>query len=289
LNVTFTSLIVFQSFLDVFGSDLWHFCDATTAFTKNRSSNATKSGRNSLQIQRQRKALNQSIVNSQQLFDMSGLVTAMSTGVAAFGATNVDDIVILTLFFSQVNATFRRWHIVVGQYLGFTALVFASLPGFFGGFIVPRPWIGLFGLIPIVIGIKCLVNREEDSSEEMEEQSLQSNHSVVAKFFNLQIYSVAAVTFANGSDNISIYVPLFASSTWEGLLVILGVFFLLVGVLCFVAYQLNNQRAITELLSCHGNNFVPFVLMGLGTLIMVESGLLTLLIPEITSEFLSSL
>ncbi|MBD0301701.1 MAG: cadmium resistance transporter, partial [Tolypothrix sp. T3-bin4] len=54
---------------------------------------------------------------------MSGLVTAITKGVTAFVATNIDDLVILLLFFAQVNSAFRRWHIVVGQYLGFTALV----------------------------------------------------------------------------------------------------------------------------------------------------------------------
>jgi len=62
---------------------------------------------------------------------MNELVAAIGTGVTAFTATNIDDIVILLLFFSQVNASFRRHHIVVGQYLGFTVLVIFSLPGFF--------------------------------------------------------------------------------------------------------------------------------------------------------------
>ncbi|KAF3890936.1 cadmium resistance transporter [Tolypothrix campylonemoides VB511288_2] len=206
---------------------------------------------------------------------MSGLVTAISTGAAAFGATNIDDIVILTIFFSQVNETFRRWHIILGQYLGFTILVLASLPGFFGGLIVPKPWIGLFGLVPILIGIRYLMNKDEEDSENAEEESEQSQNSFFAKFFNVQVYSVAAVTFANGSDNISIYIPLFASSTLDSLVVIIAVFFLLVGALCFAAYQLTNQRTVAEMLSCHGNNFVPFVLMGLGALILIESGVLT--------------
>jgi cadmium resistance protein CadD (predicted permease) len=45
------------------------------------------------------------------------IVTAISTGAMAFSATNIDDLVILTLFFSQVSAKFRRWHIIIGQYL----------------------------------------------------------------------------------------------------------------------------------------------------------------------------
>ena len=73
---------------------------------------------------------------------MNELLTAISTGITAFTATNLDDILILLLFFSQVNAGFRRRQIIAGQYLGFAALVCASLPGFFGRLIFPPEWIG---------------------------------------------------------------------------------------------------------------------------------------------------
>jgi cadmium resistance protein CadD (predicted permease) len=99
------------------------------------------------------------------------IVTAISTGAMAFSATNIDDLVILTLFFSQVDAKFRRWHIIIGQYLGFTALILTSLPGFFGGLILHRPWIGLFGLVPIIIGIKSLMNPETDELEDAETET----------------------------------------------------------------------------------------------------------------------
>lgn len=82
---------------------------------------------------------------------MRWLVTAITTGIAAFSATNIDDIVILGLFFSQINATLHRRHIFVAQYLGFAALVIASLPGFFGSLIIPQSWIKLLGLMPIFI------------------------------------------------------------------------------------------------------------------------------------------
>lgn len=205
---------------------------------------------------------------------MNELVTALFTGVTAFSATNIDDMILLTLFFSQVNATFRRWHIIAGQYIGFATLIILSIPGFFGGLIIPRPLIGLFGLLPILIGIKCLLNFE---AAEEEEGETAHNNSFLAKLINLQVYSVAAVTVANGTDNISIYVPLFASSTWESLLVILGVFFLLVAVLCYAAYKLTHNKAIADVLTRYGNKFMPFVLIGLGAFIMIDSGTLTLL------------
>jgi cadmium resistance protein CadD (predicted permease) len=46
---------------------------------------------------------------------MIEIVIAISTGVAAFVATNLDDILILTILFSQTGKLFRRRDIVIGQ------------------------------------------------------------------------------------------------------------------------------------------------------------------------------
>lgn len=96
---------------------------------------------------------------------MSGLGTAFASGIIAFAVTNIDDIIILLLFFSQVDNKLACQQIVAGQYLGFTAIIIASLLGFFGGLIVPRSWIGLLGLLPIAIGIKQLVSQEKEIAQ----------------------------------------------------------------------------------------------------------------------------
>ena len=202
---------------------------------------------------------------------MDELVTAVPTGLIAFTATNIDDVVMLTLFFSQVNAVFRSRHVVVGQYLGFGALVVASLPGFFSGLIVPRAWIGMLGAIPIAFGISRLLNTE---AQESEVEITQPERLTWLNFLSPQAFNVAAVTVANGSDNISIYAPLFASSSLETLLVILSTFFLMVGVWCVAAYKLTRMGAIADTLTRYGNYLAPFVLIGLGVLILVDSHVL---------------
>jgi cadmium resistance transport/sequestration family protein len=201
---------------------------------------------------------------------MGELITAIPTGLTAFTATNMDDILILLLFFSQVNAAFRGRHIVTGQYLGFAALVVASLPGFFGSMLLPRPLIGLLGILPIALGFNRLF--DPNAEEEEEEVELESSqHSVLSSLLSPQTYSVAAVTFANGGDNIGIYMPLFSSSSLEELVVILGTFFSLVGIWCYTAYRLTRLPAIAQTLTHYGNQLVPFVLIGLGVLILVDS------------------
>ena len=210
---------------------------------------------------------------------MSELGTAFGIAITAFVATNIDDIIILLLFFSQVDAKFRPRHIVIGQYLGFTLVIVASLPGFFGALVVPSKWIGLLGFLPILIGLKQLINRQQDTAQVQtvtsDFESSSSSNSIVSLLFNIlspQTYQVAAVTFANGGDNISIYIPIFAGSNLVRLGVILGLFFFMVGVWCAIAYGLTRQPAIAQVLSRYGNAVVPFVLIGLGLFILYERG-----------------
>ncbi|WP_392535396.1 cadmium resistance transporter [Nostoc sp. C117] len=204
-------------------------------------------------------------------------VTSISTGAIAFIATNIDDIVLLLLFFSQINPTFRSRHIVAGQFLGFTVLLILSLPGLFGGLVLSKSWIGLLGLLPIAIGISSLVNREEDSLDEVSQETEQSEGSIITNLLSPQTYSVAAVTVANGSDNISVYVPLFASTNFDDFLLTIGIFFILLAVWCYAAYKLTNNRVIADVLSRYGNNIVPFVLIGLGAFIVLKSEALSLI------------
>ncbi|MBW4471664.1 MAG: cadmium resistance transporter [Stenomitos rutilans HA7619-LM2] len=209
---------------------------------------------------------------------MNWFIQAVVAGITAFIATNIDDIVILMLFFAQVNTTFRPKHIFMGQYLGFAILIALSLPGFFGGQVLPKAWIGLLGLIPIAIGLKELLNQKTakpDIQNVADELSLpQTGHpirSAVTSLLAPPVYQVATITVANGGDNVGIYVPLFASSSLSSLSVILTTFFVMVSLWCFIAYQLTQHPLIAQGLTRWSGAIVPFVLIGLGLFILVDS------------------
>ena len=204
---------------------------------------------------------------------MQWFFAALATGAITFAATNIDDIFLLMLFFSQVNKTFHRWHIVAGQYLGFTALVLMSLFGFLIGLLIPRAWIGLLGMVPILLGLRQWLNRAKADEKELAEAA-QSRRASKAGSFSAMT-SVATVTFANGGDNIGIYTPLFASSDLPTLIVMLSVFYTLLAVWCYAGYAITRQRMVAHALTHYGHFVVPFVLVGLGVYIIVENGTLT--------------
>lgn len=208
---------------------------------------------------------------------MGWIAQTILTATTAFAATNIDDIIILMLFFAQVNATFRPRHIVVGQYLGFAALILASLPGFLGGLLIPREWIGLLGFLPILIGIKQGFSPKEDDQVQTVPYELISVDEKRSPTFTLatlvpaQTYSVAAITIANGGDNIGIYLPLFATSNVTTLGITLIVFAVLIALWCGIAYRLAQLPAIAHVLTQYGHAVVPIVLISLGVFILLES------------------
>jgi cadmium resistance protein CadD (predicted permease) len=97
---------------------------------------------------------------------MDWLIETIKIGLAAAVATTFDDNIYLTGFFSEVNRTFRPKHVVVGELIGFTALISISLVGFLIGLAISSDWIGLLGILPILIGLNNLrlliVNKKDD-------------------------------------------------------------------------------------------------------------------------------
>jgi cadmium resistance protein CadD (predicted permease) len=159
----------------------------------------------------------------------------------------------------------RRRHVVIGQYLGFSGLVAVSLVGFVARLIFPEVWIGLLGLMPIAIGVR---------------KALVAGHAMVGRppqSANHAITSVAAVTFANGGDNIGIYMPLFASSGAGRLGVILAVFYALIGVWCVIGLYVGRRPVVARALERYGHILVPIVLIALGIYILWECGTLGML------------
>ncbi|MEH2088914.1 cadmium resistance transporter [Nostoc sp.] len=210
---------------------------------------------------------------------MSWLISTLIIGISVAFATTFDDNLYLTAFFGKVNRSFRPKHIIIGEFLGFTALVFASLPGFFGGLIIPTTWIGLLGLLPVAIGISNLISREEEGETVQAvsvdltspAKSVRQKKSLLATIRDPQTYRVSSVTIANGGNNIGIYVPLFASSNLPSLGVILCVCYFTVGVWCFLSYNLTRNPLMAPVLTRYGRKIFPFILIYLGLSILIKS------------------
>ena len=75
------------------------------------------------------------------------------------------------------------------------------------------------------------------------------------------------MTFANGGDNISVYVPVFVSVSWSAVLAYCIVFLVLVAVLVFLAKWISSRKPIAEALERWEHILFPAV-HGLGIVIL---------------------
>jgi cadmium resistance protein CadD (predicted permease) len=201
---------------------------------------------------------------------MVSLTIALILGVAAFAATNIDDIFVLLGFFADPR--FRARQIIVGQYVGIGALVLVSIVAALIALVIPPAYVGLLGLAPIAIGSKKLVDLwrgQEQGEEELERHPAGGEHG--------QVFTVAAVTIANGSDNIGIYTPLFAVRSSIETAVIVAVFAVMTALWCAIAHWMVHHRTIGAPIRRYGHRVLPLVLIGLGVLILHEAGTFELL------------
>ncbi|OAV62420.1 cadmium resistance transporter [Enteractinococcus helveticum] len=194
------------------------------------------------------------------------VLTSMLQAIGLFLATNIDDVVILSLFFGrgqgQPGTTGRT---LLGQYLGFIGILGAAALAAFGAqALLPAAVLPYFGLIPLAIGLWAAWQAWQHRGLDGDDAQLGTQR--------VSAWTVAAMTFANGGDNIGVYVPVFVSVSWHTILTYCIVFLLLVGILVFLAKWIASRKPIAEALERWEHVLFPTVLIGLGIIILVGGG-----------------
>lgn len=195
----------------------------------------------------------------------------ISIAIVLFVTTNIDDIFILLGFFSDPK--FKPRQVILGQYVGITTLYGVSVVGSLIALVISPAYVGLLGLVPVFLGLKKIW--ELRNSAAVEEDELD-NHSVTTNGHS-NLIAVAAVTVANGADNISIYVPLFATKSGYDIALIGVIFAAMTLVWLISANWLVNHRSIGAPIRRYGHKVLPFILVALGFFILHEAGSFDLL------------
>ncbi|MEU6548485.1 cadmium resistance transporter, partial [Streptomyces sp. NPDC046859] len=120
------------------------------------------------------------------------------------------------------------------------------------------------GLLPLALGLKAAWQGWKHRDDEDDEHEATEGGP--------KVLEVAAVTFANGGDNIGVYVPVFATAGVSGMSVYAVVFLILVAVWCFAGRFFATRPIIAKALSRWGHILLPLVLIAIGLLILIEGG-----------------
>jgi cadmium resistance protein CadD (predicted permease) len=192
------------------------------------------------------------------------LIGLISLAVIVFCSVNIDDLFILMIFFSDPK--FRARDTVAGQYLGNFLLYSFSLACSLTALVISKADMGLLGLVPVGMGAQKLYDLWRNPSPT---GALPMPYPAG---WRSGLGTVAVVTIANGGNNLGICAPLFATRSGYEIAVIGLVFAVMTGVWCFTARWMVKHPALGPPLNRYGHRIVPFVLIGLGFLILVEAG-----------------
>ena len=197
---------------------------------------------------------------------MNPVLASLLQAAGLFMVTNIDDIIVLSLFFARgAGQRGTTAKITAGQYLGFGAILAAAVAVALGAqAFLPASAIPYFGLIPLLLGLRAAWQvwrrRGDDDDDELDESK------------KVSVLTVAAVTFANGGDNIGVYVPVFLAVGPRAVVAYCLMFLALVSVLVLAARFIATRKPIAEVLERWEHILFPLVLIVLGVVILIEGG-----------------
>lgn len=193
------------------------------------------------------------------------ILSSVLQAVGLFIATNIDDVIVLSLFFARgAGRSGTTARILLGQYLGFTGILAAAVLVSLGaGAFLPEDAIPYFGLVPLLLGLWAAW--QVWSSADDDDEAKAAGRPVAA-------WTVAAVTFANGGDNIGVYVPVFLNVGVTATVAYCVVFLVLVAALVVLAKLVATRPGIDEVLERWEHVLFPVVLIGLGVVILYTGG-----------------
>lgn len=196
---------------------------------------------------------------------MAHLAGLVVTAVGAFIGTNIDDFAVLLLLIVGIPLDkIRRWQIIAGQYLGFCALLLISACGALALHTVSENWVGLLGIVPLMLGIRGFIQAARNVQAEAKTPIIASS-----------VTKVAVVTVANGGDNISVYILLFRQLNVSGIAVTMLVFLILLGGLCMAALAIGQNTRIIPGVVRSNRWLTPSVFVIIGTFVLSRTGAVT--------------
>ncbi len=173
-----------------------------------------------------------------------------------FAATNVDDLVVLIALFGDRGT--RDRDVVVGQALGIAVLTTASAVLARVALALPDTVVALLGLLPVVLGVRLWWRRRHrDPDDDVERPGLG-------------LRAVAAVTIANGGDNVAVYTPVLTTASIAGTATTVAVFAVGTTVWLVAARALVRQRHVGGRVATWGGRILPYVLVAIGVAVVAH-------------------
>ncbi len=191
---------------------------------------------------------------------MGDVLTIIAVTAGAFIGTNLDNLVLLVALYSRFQK--QSSMVTAGYFAGMTLIaVVCFMIGEAGNFI-PLNYLGLLGVIPIVMGVVGLLQLFKNT------QDGETTSFVAASSPKTVFITVLITQLSNSADSIITFSVFVVDTSKQGDYLIAPTFFAMVGVFAWLAHFSLNHRKFSRFLGRYGHYVTPFILILVGLYIL---------------------
>ncbi len=187
------------------------------------------------------------------------MIKTFILAISAFISTNIDDFFIDSILFFDCKSKKETNEVIIGKYLGMSILVSVSLIITTN---IPKNFIGYLGFIPLILGIKEIIENLKNDDNEQKQNRLTN-----------KIINTTLITISDGADNIGIYIPIFVQLDQYQIMITILVFLILIYLYSKLAISITEIPLIKKILEKYRNIIVPLVYISLGIYILVNKAI----------------
>jgi cadmium resistance protein CadD (predicted permease) len=198
------------------------------------------------------------------------LATLIAVIAGGFLATNLDNLLILSGMLGASRG--RRYAILLGYITaGVVILIVALLGGLLGALTDPA-WVGYLGVVPVGLGGYLLYGTLTGGADQSTPMYSASGAGGGVSSFVLMA--------SNSGDSIALFVPLFAESNREALVIEVSIYLVMVLLWAGLARLLVAHALVAAALARHGRYVVPLVMIAVGSYILIDTASDTLVAAQ---------
>ena len=194
---------------------------------------------------------------------MSEILIIIGVTAGAFIGTNLDNLLLLAAMYSRYEQ--RAGIVTAGYFAGMILIGFITLLIGEVGDIIPLAYLGLLGVVPMMMGVLSLWKLFR-STQPGEVTSVVAADTRLAVFFAL-----LSTQLSNSADSIITFSALFADSSDPSDYMVAPTFLAMTGIFAGVAYYSVKHPKLSRFLGRYGQYVTPFILILVGYYILSDT------------------
>lgn len=198
------------------------------------------------------------------------MLLVIFSSILSFVGTNIDDLFLILVLLSQTKTKIEKTEVIIGQTIGIFLLIITSILAACGFHFFSNDYAHYLGILPIIIGIKEGMKNYLSDSRIKNKINIDNEKQIQSVFSYSKILKVLLLSLANGIDNITVYIPLFANFTVEQILISSLSIMLMAVLWCFFAEKLLSFSFIKNKIECYQTFLVPAIYILIGIMILFE-------------------